>query len=76
MWYFDNLGSYKAAAHNDPHGVAVGRERLDRALEAIRSHAGELRTLGEAEQRASGARGDPGHLWLTGAYTEHNREHN
>ncbi len=76
MWYFDNLGSYKAAAHNDPQGVALGQGRLDRALEAIRSQADELRNLGEAEQKAAGARGDPGDLWLSGVYTEHNREHN
>lgn len=76
MWYFDNLGSYKAAAHSDLQGVRVGQGRLDRALEAIRSQAEELRALGEAERQAAGERGDPGDLWLSGAYTEHNREHN
>ncbi len=76
MWYFDNLGSYKAAAHHDPRGVTAGQVRLDIALEAIRSQAAELRALGEAEQQAFGTRSDPGDLWLSGVYTEHNREQN
>ncbi|MCP4697268.1 MAG: hydroxylamine oxidoreductase [Gammaproteobacteria bacterium] len=76
MWYFDNLGSYKAAAHNDAHGAAAGHRRLDRALEKIRLHADELRALGETEQQTAGERTNPGDLWLFGPYTEHNRAHN
>lgn len=76
MWYFDNLGSYKAAAHGDPHGVAAGDGNLDRALEDIRSRAGELRALGEAEPSAAGERSGPEELWLSGPYTEHNRARN
>ncbi|TNG03842.1 MAG: hydroxylamine oxidoreductase [Gammaproteobacteria bacterium] len=76
MWYFDNLGSYKAAAHNDSHGVIAGQNSLDSALSKIRLNADELRALGENEQEITGRRTDPGNLWLSGPYTEFNREQN
>jgi hydroxylamine dehydrogenase len=76
MWYFDNLGSYKAAAHNDPDGVMRGQRGLDRALEQIRLHAEGLRDPDGAGERAAGEWTGPGDLWLTGPYTEHNRDQN
>jgi hydroxylamine dehydrogenase len=76
MWYFDNLGSYKAAAHSDPEGVQRGHVALDAALGAIGEQAAELRRLGEAERVLQGRRADPGELWLSGPYTEHNRDQN
>ena len=76
MWYFANLGSYKSAAHGDPNGVAEGHAVLDQALGNIRSQASELRALGETEAQSAGSRADPGDLWLSGPYTEHNRAHN
>ncbi len=75
MWYFDNLGAYKAAAHGDPDGVERAHARMARALEGIRAQAGKLRALAQEEQ-AGGGRADPGDLWLTGEYTDFNREHN
>ena len=76
MWYFDNLGAYKAAAHGDVQGVTRWHARLDHALRGIAARAGALRALGEAEQAREGRRADPGDLWLTGPYTELNRAEN
>jgi len=76
MWYFDSLGAYKAAAHNDPDGVARGHAALEQSLSAIRVRAAELRAVGDKEKVQGGRRADPGDLWLAGPYTEHNREHN
>ena len=76
MWYFDNLGSYKAAAHGDAAGVERGHAALDRALTRIKAKAAELRNLGEAERARDGHRADTGGLWQVGTYTEHNRERN
>jgi hydroxylamine dehydrogenase len=76
MWYFDSLGSYKAAAHSDPEGVERGGAALAGTLEDIRARAAELRDLGEKEQARDGHRADPRELWLVGPYTEYNREHN
>jgi hydroxylamine dehydrogenase len=75
MWYFANLGAYKAAAHGDAAGVVRGHAGLDRDLAAITARAAELRAAGTAEQAAGGRRADPGTLWLDGPYTEHNRAH-
>jgi len=72
MWYFDNLGSYKAAAHHDAEGVTRGHAAMDKALANIRFQAGALRALGSAEQARDGRRSDPGDLWLAGPYTEAN----
>ncbi len=35
MWYFANLGAYKAAAHGAPKMVEAGHESLHRAEAAI-----------------------------------------
>jgi hypothetical protein len=45
-------------------------------LEKIGAQARKLRELTNAERKATGKRSAPGDLWLSGAYTEHNREHN
>ncbi len=73
MWYFDNLGSYKAAAHNDAEGVTRGHAAMDKAFANIQFQAEALRTLGEAEQARDGHRSNAGDLWLAGPYTEANR---
>ena len=75
MWYFDGLGSYKAAAHGDAKGVREGHRRLRHSLQGIEERARELRTLG-AREEAAGAIFDPGRLWLDGLYTGLNREQN
>lgn len=76
MWYFANLGSYKAAAHGDSVGVEQGHALMDDALSDIAAKAGELRHLGTIEMARDGRRADPGDLWLSGAYTEFNRDRN
>jgi hydroxylamine dehydrogenase len=73
MWYFANLGAYKAAAHGDAAGVTRGHAALDRDLAALTARAAELRAAGTAERSAGGRRADPGTLWLDGPYTEYNR---
>ena len=75
MWYFDNLGAYKAAAHGAPALVRDGHARLVRSLENIRREAATLRDLGNAESAAK-SRPDPSELWLKGAYSDLNRERN
>ena len=75
MWYFDNLGAYKAAAHGDAEGVARGHDALDRSLAAISKRAAELRASGTVERAIAGRRTDPGTLWLDGPYTEYNHAH-
>ncbi len=76
MWYFDNLGAYKAAAHGDGEGTARWHSRLDQVLVDIAARAGSLRALGESERARDRRRAVPGGLWLTGPYTELNREQN
>ncbi len=76
MWYFDNLGAYKGAAHGDPDFVARGHAAMQRDLAAIRQEAARLRKLGEPEQEGKSQRPDPSKLWRTGEYTEFNRERN
>lgn len=76
LWYFDNLGSYKAAAHGDAEGVQRGHAALAAGLAEIADQAAGLRALGEAEQHRDGRRADPGDLWLAGPYTEANRAGN
>ena len=70
MWYFANLGAYKAAAHGAPELVAEGHAQMAAAEKSILLQAGQLR------DKARGARPDPRSLWLGGEYTSHNREHN
>lgn len=71
MWYFDNLGSYKAAAHSNPEGVAAGQQNLDTALRRIEQEAVMLRS--DANQVRNRKLSE---LWSHGAYTDYNREHN
>ncbi|MCP4287430.1 MAG: hydroxylamine oxidoreductase, partial [Gammaproteobacteria bacterium] len=75
MWYFDNLGAYKSAAHGNPAGVEEGHGKLSASLGRIESKARELRILTEAENKA-GLTTEPSGLWNRGAYTDYNREHN
>ena len=75
MWYFDNLSSYKGAAHNDPSFVKEGHERMDRKLESIRRDAYELERLRDAETKQK-IKTDPGRLFFSGEYTEYNKENN
>ncbi len=74
MWYFDNLGAYKGAAHGDQNAVNHGHAAMEHDLQAIRNEAEKLHDLAEREQQHP--RPDPAKLWLLGDYTEFNREHN
>jgi hydroxylamine dehydrogenase len=76
MWYFDNLGAYKGAAHGDANFVRRGHESMDQALVAIEEEATKLRRLGEMEKMRQAQRPDPAEVWLSGEYTEFNREQN
>jgi hydroxylamine dehydrogenase len=76
MWYFDNLGAYKGAAHGDAGQVRLGHESMDQALVAIQEQATQLRRLGGMEKKGHAHRPDPAELWLSGEYTEFNREQN
>ncbi len=76
MWYFDNLGAYKSAAHGDRSGVARGHGRLTTALQRINARARELRAQADTEAEAGIGPDSPADLWLNGPYTEYNREHN
>jgi hydroxylamine dehydrogenase len=75
MWYFDNLGAYKSAAHGNFAGVKEGHQKMEASLVHIETKASELRSLSEAEHKA-GITPDSSELWMRGAYTEHNQEHN
>lgn len=68
MWYFANLGAYKAAAHGAPALVERGHAAMGRALTGIQAKAEALRRQGRAP--AAGA------WWREGEYTTHNRGHN
>jgi hydroxylamine dehydrogenase len=72
MWYFDNLGAYKAAAHGDPAGVEAGHRKMTDSLERIEARALELRALPGTETGGESRAG----LWMHGAYTDYNREQN
>ena len=76
MWYFDNLRSYKGAAHGTEKMVREGAERMDRALKAIAEQAEALQTLDTHEKDAGVQKPDPRPLWLNGEYTHHNQERN
>ncbi|VAW80107.1 hypothetical protein MNBD_GAMMA14-1565, partial [hydrothermal vent metagenome] len=76
MWYFDNLGAYKGAAHGDQDAVTRGHAAMDRDLAAIKKEAERLRNLAEQEQQTQRQRPDPSKLWLFGDYTEFNKEQN
>lgn len=75
MWYFDNLGAYKGAAHGAPEFVERGHAAMKDALEHVQREAAWLRSQGEAERKAFGAPLEAGAWWRDGAYTSHNREH-
>ncbi|MCP3868905.1 MAG: hydroxylamine oxidoreductase [Gammaproteobacteria bacterium] len=75
MWYFDNLGSYKSAAHGNMHGVEKGHKKMSASLERIKTYAGELRAASEADSNSKKGVG-VAEFWSRGAYTDYNREHN
>lgn len=76
MWYFDNLGAYKGAAHQAWDFAAAKHRALKRDLQAIREEGRTLRRLGQAEREGGGSLPDPGPFWLEGPYTGFNRENN
>ena len=69
-------GAYKRAAHGDAGFVTRGHEGMDQALVAIEEEAAKLRRLGEMEKMGQIQRPDSAGVWLSGEYTEFNREHN
>jgi len=75
MWYFDNLGAYKSAAHGDAAGVREGHEKMAASLDRIETQAGKLHQLSETVKEAEVTR-DLSRLWNHGAYTDRNREQN
>ncbi|VAX13900.1 hypothetical protein MNBD_GAMMA24-376 [hydrothermal vent metagenome] len=75
MWYFDNLGAYKGAAHGDAEFVRKGHAAMDSALENIRRNANVLRTLSETEKKV-GIKPEADAFWKHGEYTDYNRENN
>lgn len=76
MWYFDNLGAYKSAAHGNQAGVEEGHLKMADSLDRIETKAGELRNLAGAERKAETTFEPTHELWMKGAYTDYNREHN
>jgi len=70
MWYFANLSAYKGAAHSAPGFVEEGHARMSHTEQSIATQAQGLRA------KLRGPRPDPQVLWLSGEYTEHNREQN
>lgn len=75
MWYFDNLGAYKSAAHGNLAGVKAGHEKIAVSLDRIKTKAAKLRARSEKEYKA-GITPVPSEHWRKGAYTDYNREHN
>lgn len=73
MWYFDNLKSYKGAAHGDVSFVDEGQTAMDHSLEKIKKNAERLRSIGKTKITDEGVGGN---IWLEGEYTEYNRDHN
>lgn len=85
MWYFNNLKSYKGAAHGDVSFVNEGQAAMDSSLEKITQNAERLRQLAEAgkaiQDTSRKGKTDKGdnilqEIWLRGEYTEYNRDHN
>ncbi|NNJ85086.1 MAG: hydroxylamine oxidoreductase [Gammaproteobacteria bacterium] len=76
MWYFENLGAYKSAAHGNQAGVEAGHRKMAASLDRIKSKSDELRTLKKVRQKAKIKSDLPGAPWAKGAYTDYNREHN
>lgn len=75
MWYFDNLGAYKSAAHGDVTGVRDGHETMEASLDRIETKAEQLLQLSKTEQKPEAVQ-EFSQLWNSGPYTDHNREHN
>ncbi len=75
MWYFDNLRAYKSAAHGNLTGIKEGHKKMSASLARIVSKADSLRALSEAVQKVK-IKPSISELWLKGAYTDYNREHN
>ena len=73
MWYFDNLKSYKGAAHGDVSFVDEGQAAMDHSLEKIKKNAERLRSIGKTKISDEDVMGN---IWLEGEYTEYNRDHN
>jgi len=72
MWYFENLGAYKGAAHGDISFVNKWHKAMDISLEKIKHNAETLRTLGKVETDKTTTK----NIWLKGEYTDFNREQN
>ena len=72
MWYFDNLKSYKGAAHGDASFVNQGQAAMDKSLETIKRNAERLRST-DKDQLDKDMKEN---IWLEGEYTEYNRDHN
>ncbi len=72
MWYFDNLGAYKSAAHGNRIGVEEGHRKMAASLDRIETRAKELRNLSETEITS----GSSVEFWTKGVYTDYNLEHN
>lgn len=75
MWYFDNLGAYKSAAHGYQAGIKDGHKKMAASLGRIEAKANKLRNLSDAEQKGD-IKPAPSEFWTKGAYTDYNREHN
>lgn len=75
MWYFDNLGAYKSAAHGNAAGVEDGHRKMAASLDRIETKARELRHLSKAGRKVKLAPSLT-ELWMKGAYTDYNRDHN
>ena len=75
MWYFDNLGAYKGAAHGSEKFVTDGHKKMDKSFEMISREAHRLIKLSN-EEKALGKGFNPGSLWLEGEYTIFNKENN
>jgi hydroxylamine dehydrogenase len=80
MWYFNNLKSYKGAAHGDVSFVNEGQAAMDSSLEEITKNAERLRSLGAAgaavKDKADKDNNILQEIWFKGEYTEYNRDHN
>lgn len=76
MWYFDNLGAYKSAAHGNQAGVEAGHRKMAASLDRIKTKASELYHLSDTEQRAEITPEASHEIWMNGAYTDYNRKHN
>jgi len=72
MWYFENLGAYKGAAHGDKSMVTKNHEAMDNSLQQIKLNAENLLNQKNVEADKTTTK----KIWLEGEYTEFNRENN